>query len=549
MDNVQQPYRAPSSSAPQPATEAGHTREQRLRPVVSQTISDQVASQLRYLITSGEYKPGEKIPAERELATRLGVGRPAVREALRELKAQGLLLSGRGAQGTIVANLPNPHFAEPLLALVGRGAERIVELMEIRSAVEIEAAGLAARRATLEDLHELADLLTSPGETLSPDDDVAFHAAIAEATHNPLFERVIREPVDLLHNHMAAILSVFYAEPGGATALQQQHDAIRLAIRSGNEEKARQAMRQHLDYVARGLAQLVGTGRIIRLIFVDLDGTLLSGPRHVSERAKRTIGNVREAGVEVVLVSSRAARSMRPFHQQLGLMSPLIACDGALLWDPLAGAGLEHLPLDAALVAEIVESGRNLGAIVSLETDDDWFTDRLSDLMRENILRYALVEPEGVGSIDEVLKSGEIIDKVSLDLRELEDRQMAAARVATKRVFGERANVNETTPGVIDIVSLEASKAAMAQRLARRMQIPAEQTMAVGDGDNDASLLLWAGIGVAMGNATPAAKTAADVITSSNLRDGVAEALEQWVLGHKLLGSTLSVPNPALVAK
>ena len=517
--------------------------------MVPHSISDQVAAQLRYLISSGEFKPGEKIPAERELASRLGAGRPAVREGLRELKAQGLLISGRGAQGTIVASLPNPHFAEPLSALVGRGAERIVELMEIRSAVEIEAAGLAARRATLEDLHDLSDLLTPPGEILSPDDDVAFHAAIAEATHNPLFERVIREPVNLLHDHMAAILSVFYAEPGGASALQQQHDAIRLAIRSGNEEKARQAMRQHLDYVARGLAQLVGAGRVIRLIFIDLDGTLLSGPRHVSERAKRTIGNVREAGVEVVLVSSRAARSMRPFHQQLGLMTPLIACNGALLWDPLAGAGLEHLPLDAALAAEIVQAGRALGAIVNLETDDDWFTDRVSDLMRDNILHYGLVEPEGVGTIDDVLDGGEIIDKVSLDLRELAERPLSAARASVRRMFEDRANVNETMPGIIDVVSKDASKAAMAQRLARRMQIPAEQTMAVGDGDNDTSLLLWAGIGVAMGNATPAAKAAADVITSSNLRDGVAEALEQWVLGQKSLGSTLSVPNPALVGK
>jgi hydroxymethylpyrimidine pyrophosphatase-like HAD family hydrolase len=205
--------------------------------------------------------------------------------------------------------------------------------------------------------------------------------------------------------------------------------------------------------------------------------------------------------------------------------------------------------LDAALVAEIVESGRMLGSIVSLETDDDWFTDRISEPMKEHILHYGLVEPEGVGVIDDVLKTEEIIDKVSLDLRELDEQTAAAARASVHRVFGERANVSEATHGVIDVVSPEASKAAMAQRLARRVQIPAEQTMAIDGGDNDASLLQWAGIGVAMGNATPAAKAAADVITSSNLRDGVAEALEQWILGQKSLGSTLSVPNPALVAK
>ena len=80
------------------------------------------------------------------------------------------------------------------------------------------------------------------------------------------------------------------------------------------------------------------------------------------------------------------------------------------------------------------------------------------------------------------------------------------------------------------------------------MQVPAEQVMAIGDHDSDAALLQWAGIGVAMGNATPAAKAAADVITSSNLRDGVAEALEQWVLGRGTAGRGAGAcprsPNP-----
>ncbi|MFH0916033.1 MAG: Cof-type HAD-IIB family hydrolase [bacterium] len=537
------------SRSPRTDRNAPRPPENLLRPVTTQTIPDQVVDQLRHLIISGEYKPGDRIPAERDLAAQLGVGRPAVREALRELKAQGLLTSGRGPQGTTVASLPSPHFATPLAPLLGRGAERIIELMEIRSAVEIEAASLAARRATIEDVHRLADVLTPPGDMVSPEDDVAFHAAIAAATHNPLFERVIREPVDLLHDHMAAILSVFYAEPGGGVALQQQHDAIRRAIRSGNEQKARQTMRHHLDYVARGLAQLVGTGRVMRLIFIDLDGTLLSGPRHVSERAKRTVANVREAGVEVVLVSSRPPRAMRPFHQQLGLVAPLIASNGAILWNVQTGSGLAHVPVNPALATEIVALGRDLGAVVNIESDDEWFTDRLGDLEREGILNYDVSEPHGVGTVDDVLRAGEPIDKVFLDLRDLEEEAAATVLLTIKRVFGERATIYEITPGVVDITSQDASKAAMAQQLARQMQVPAEQTMAIGDHDSDAALLQWAGIGVAMGNATPAAKAAADVITSSNLRDGVVEALEQWVLGRRSVGAGVSVPNPGLVGK
>jgi GntR family transcriptional repressor for pyruvate dehydrogenase complex len=522
--------------------------ENRLRPVSPQTVSDQVAEQLRRLITSGEYKPGDRIPAERELALRLGVGRPAVREALRELKAQGLLVAGRGAQGTTVASLPSPSFTPSLTNVMGQGAERIVELMEVRSAVEIEAAGLAARRATLEDLHRLSILVNSLTDMLTPDEDIAFHTAIAEATHNPLFERVIQEPVGLLHDHMAAILDAYYKEPGGAVALQQQHDAIRQAIRSGDETKARHAMRHHLDHVARGLAQLVGVGRVVRLVFIDLDGTLLSGPRLISDRAKRTVANVREGGVEVVLVSSRPPRDIRPFHQQLRLMTPVIACGGALLWNEQARAGLAHAPVDPELAAEVVALGRQMGAVANLESDDEWFTDRLGNLERDSIVDYEVSDPQGIGTVDEVLRSSEAIDKVFLDLRELEDNDATAATAAIRRVFGRQATIYETIPGVLDIFSPDASKVAMAQQLARRMQIPAEQTMAIGDHDSDATLLRWAGIGVAMGNATPAAKAAADVITSSNLRDGAAEALEHYLLGQGTAGARASVPKPSRVA-
>jgi GntR family transcriptional repressor for pyruvate dehydrogenase complex len=519
-----------------------------LRPITPQTVADQIAGQLRELITSGEYKPGDRIPAERELATRLGVGRPAVREALRELKAQGLLVTGRGAQGTTVAALPAPSFAVSLSPLLGQGAERIIELMEVRSAVEIEAAGLASRRATLEDVHRLSILLTAPGEVLTPEDDVAFHGAIAKATHNPLIERVIQEPVALLHDHMAAIFEAYYKEPGGAVALQRQHEAIRQAIRSGDEEQARLAMRRHLDYVARGLAQLVGAGRVVRLVFIELDGTLLSGPRLISERVKRTVATVREAGVEVVLVSSRPPRDIRPFHQQLRLMTPVIACGGALLWNEQARAGLAHTSVPPDLAADVVALGRQLGAVANLESDDEWFTDRLGNLEMDGVVEYQVSDPDGVGMVDEVLRSGDPIDKVFLDLRDLEPEAKAAALATIRRKFGDRANIYEMTPGVVDVTAAEASKAAMAQQLARRMQVPAEQTMAIGDDDSTAALLQWAGIGVAMGNATPVAKAAADVITSSNLRDGVAEALEQYLLGGSSGRVSASVPKPGMVS-
>ena len=190
------------------------------------------------------------------------------------------------------------------------------------------------------------------------------------------------------------------------------------------------------------------------------------------------------------------------------------------------------------------QPARELKAVANIESDDEWFTDRLPNLEPESVVDYEMFDPRGIGTVDEMLRAGDPIDKVFLDFRDLDPEAATAAVAAIKSAFGKRATVIESKTHVVDVVSVDASKASMAQQLARRMQVPAEQIMAIGDDDSDAALLQWAGIGVAMGNATPSCKGAADMITSSNLRDGVAEALEQWILGGKSAGSGRRSPSP-----
>ncbi|MEJ1731164.1 hypothetical protein SMA90_33075, partial [Escherichia coli] len=85
----------------------------------------------------------------------------------------------------------------------------------------------------------------------------------------------------------------------------------------------------------------------------------------------------------------------------MGLLAPFIACDGAVLWNTQAGAGLVHIPVQPELAKEIVTLGRGLGAIANVESDDEWFTDRMRDLERDSIIDYEISEPDGVGSVDE----------------------------------------------------------------------------------------------------------------------------------------------------
>ena len=206
---------------------------------------------------------------------------------------------------------------------------------------------------------------------------------------------------------------------------------------------------------------------------------------------------MREGGVEVVLVSSRPPRAMRPFHQQLGLMTPMIACDGALLWNVQAGAGLvarlavgrrwrpRSWPRAATWAPwptwRATTSGSPTGWATSCATAS-------STTRCPSRTRWA--------ASTRCIRAGEPIDKVFLDLRDLDDDDGGRGRGSRSSGRSpDRANIYENVPGILDFTSIDASKAAMAQQLARQMQIPAEQMMAIGDHDSDAALLQWAGVG------------------------------------------------------
>ena len=488
--------------------------------IAPRRVTDEVVRQLRALISQGELGAGARLPSERRLAELLGVGRPAVREALRELRVQGLVQTGRGRQGTSVAA---PALDDGLTT-----AQQVAQLLELRMAVETQAAALAVRRADAADLDALQASLPE-GDNLDHDDDRRFHDTLAAVSHNPLLQRALDDLVKRVYDRAASDFPSLYEQPHRG-AIRSQHVAIVAAIRGGDEDAARRSVALHLGYVGRILNQLLGAKRDIRMIVCDLDGTLLAAPRLVTERTRAAIASARDEQIAVFLASARPPRSMRAYHALLGLSTPVIAGNGALLWDLESSIPLARESIDHGLAAEIIELGRSLGAIVNAESDDEWFAEGTNERILRNLRTYGLEPPHRVGPLDHLLGGDEPIDKVFLDIRDLAPDVREAARASVRAAFGSRTNLTETAEGLLDLVSLRASKAIMAQRVARSRRIRADQVAAIGDHENDAALLRWAGTGIAMGNATAGAKAAADLVTASNLRDGVAEAIETWIL-------------------
>jgi GntR family transcriptional regulator, transcriptional repressor for pyruvate dehydrogenase complex len=226
-----------------------------VRPPAYQLLADE----LRADITSGKLQPGERLPPEPELCVRSGVSRSTVREALRLLASQHLIVTTRGVTGgSFVAHPDAEQLSEALstgLTLLTNAAEvGFADLLELRRALEVPAAALAAERRSETHLIELRGALFDPHLdelTTMMAAHTAFHSAIASATGNPLFELVTRPLYQVTYGE-----EVVGALPEGYwTRIDADHREILACVRGKEPEGAREASIRHLDYIAEANAR------------------------------------------------------------------------------------------------------------------------------------------------------------------------------------------------------------------------------------------------------------------------------------------------------
>jgi GntR family transcriptional repressor for pyruvate dehydrogenase complex len=218
-------------------------------PVRTARLSDQVADQLQTLITNSSIKPGEKLPSERDLCELLGVSRTVVREAVRALVVKGLL-DVRPGGGTVVRAL-DPALVSELMTMMlrtGGGDVAFSHIHEIRRLLEVEIAGLAAERRSEDDLQRMEAQLQAMVE--HKDDpqqwaeaDVAFHQAIASATHNPLYPILL----DSIAEMLIEIRLTGIRLPETPAKAYGYHLQIFERIKAGDRSGARRAMQDHLQ--------------------------------------------------------------------------------------------------------------------------------------------------------------------------------------------------------------------------------------------------------------------------------------------------------------
>lgn len=271
----------------------------------------------------------------------------------------------------------------------------------------------------------------------------------------------------------------------------------------------------------------------IRLVCLDLDGTVLGAGREVRSRVRTAIADTLARGVDVVIATGRMYRSSLRFATELGVPGPLICYQGAYVRElpegDEPGALLYHRPMRSAAAVEAIDWARAHGLDPHLNVDDELIMERgdetaadyerlsgiaarfVSDLRAEMARSPTKVLAVGPAGLPELL---------------LDD---------ARQHFAGRAQVTVSHPEYLEWTAPGVTKGRAVRWLARRRRLPRSQVMAVGDQYNDLEMLATVGHGVAMGGAPAAVRAAARYATGSYDEDGAALALEALVLGQGAL--------------
>lgn len=217
--------------------------------------ADAVAAALEKRILEGSLKPGDRLPSEREFALEFGVSRPTLREAIQSLAARGLLATRHGG-GTFVTDRLQATFVDPWQQMLAGQPLLHRDLLEFRQMLEGQAASLAADRATDADIAALDAAYERLDRAYLQDDmatcieaDVAFHQAVAEASHNALIGQLTASLMRVIHGHVSTNLDYLHARPQRWEQLRAQHRAIWQAIREHRPEDASRAASGHIEFV------------------------------------------------------------------------------------------------------------------------------------------------------------------------------------------------------------------------------------------------------------------------------------------------------------
>ncbi len=234
----------------------------KLEAVAPKKKSESIVEQITRLIKSGEVKPGDKLSPERELAQQLQVGRSSLREAINILQTQGFLEVVK-RKGIYVRSISEGLVGDPLRQLLKEDRSMLPQLYELRRDIELAAAAQAAERRNGDDLIRLGTILErmrlmAEKEELHLNDDLDFHLAVVQASHNLFRAHILGTIFELSNTHIEFVREKIVRDRTKPPLIFRQHEAVFRAIESGDAPAAREHMARHLGWVEKEIADFEG---------------------------------------------------------------------------------------------------------------------------------------------------------------------------------------------------------------------------------------------------------------------------------------------------
>jgi transaldolase len=262
----------------------------------------------------------------------------------------------------------------------------------------------------------------------------------------------------------------------------------------------------------------------ISAVLTDVDGTLVTRDKVLTERALHAVKLLRDNGIIFTITSGRPPFGMKMLVQPLGLTMPMAAFNGGSIILPDLSV-LDERQLPGYLLPAIIDMIQSHGLDVWLFRSTDWCvrSENAPRVSREtsNIQQPPRVVPSFDGMLDGVIK----IVGVSED-----HPRVAACEAAMQKEFGTLVSAARSQPHYLDVTHPSANKGVVIERLARYLKIPPQRIAAVGDQPNDVLMFNKSGLSIAMGNASQEVQRQASVVTGSHGEEGFANAIERYIL-------------------
>lgn len=262
----------------------------------------------------------------------------------------------------------------------------------------------------------------------------------------------------------------------------------------------------------------------IKLLLADVDGTLVTPDKVLTDRAVDAVGRLGEAGILFAITSGRPPRGMSMLIEPLNLTTPIAAFNGGILVNRDMSV-IEQRVVPEDLVVPVAELNASFGLDTWVYRGADWY---VPDPKGAHVARETATvrfEPKVMASLDGLTTDVTKLVGVSDDL----DAVARASEAAHDR-FGDHVAAARSQPYYLDVTHPDANKGAVAQYLARTQEIPTDSIATIGDMPNDVLMFAHSGLSIAMGNASLEVQRAARRVTASNADEGFAIAVERFIL-------------------